>query len=152
MKRVVFIAVFLMTLSAWAVAQDAPNVDGDSLWERITVLSPYTNWDQWPDHVGLQDGAAPHGPKHIVYVNKTGLEPGVPKPYNTIVVKENYTPEKKLAALTVMYKVKGYNPEAGDWFWVKYAPDGTVQKQGKPAGCIGCHAASGHDYLMVTGY
>lgn len=26
------------------------------------------------------------------------------------VVKENYTPEKKLAAVTVIYKAKGYKP------------------------------------------
>jgi len=25
---------------------------------------------------------------------------------------------------TVMYKVEGYNPDAGDWFWVKYSPQG----------------------------
>jgi len=54
-----------------------------------------------------------------------------------LVVKDNYKPNRTLAAITAMNKIKGYNPEAGDWFWVKYAPDGKALKKGKPAGCIG---------------
>ena len=81
------------------------------------------------------------------------MEKGHPKPYGTIVVKENYTSAKKLAAITVMYKVKGYNPGAGDWFWVKCAPDGTVQKAGKPAGCVNCYMArADKDFIMVSDY
>jgi hypothetical protein len=30
----------------------------------------------------------------------------------------------ELKAITVMYKIKDYNPADGDWFWVKYSPDG----------------------------
>ncbi len=37
-----------------------------------------------------------------------------PMPAGAIVVKENYMPDKKLAAITVMYKVAGYNPEVGN--------------------------------------
>lgn len=66
-------------------------------------------------------------------------------------------PNAKLAAITVMYKVKGYNPEANDWYWVKYLPDGSVDKMngmalaGKPPGCINCHASDSgaeNDYLI----
>jgi hypothetical protein len=42
-------------------------------------------------------------------------------------------------AVTPMYKVKGYNPEAGDWFWGKYGPDGKIMASGKVKGCINCH-------------
>ena len=38
-----------------------------------------------------------------------------------------------------MYKTAGYNPDAGDWYWAKYSPDGKADKYGKPAGCVGCH-------------
>jgi biotin synthase len=31
-------------------------------------------------------------------------------------VLENYGKDKELKAITVMYKVAGYNPDAGDWF------------------------------------
>ena len=66
------------------------------------------------------------------------------------VVKENYSPDKNLAAVTVMYKQTGYNAEGGDWFWLKYASDGTIQKEGKVGGCIGCHAAvKSNDWLFI---
>jgi len=34
----------------------------------------------------------------------------------SIIVMEDYTADKNLQGCTVMYKIKGYNPEAGDWF------------------------------------
>jgi hypothetical protein len=153
MRRGALIVIILLVVAAWSVAQEGPQVDGKSLWDRITVLSPYDKWDQWPDHAGMQSGSAPHGPLHIVYVNKTGLRKGHPKPCGTIIVKENFMPDKTLAAITVMYKVKGYNSAAGDWFWVKYAPDGKVQKEGKPAGCVNCHMGrANNDFIMVSDY
>lgn len=27
----------------------------------------------------------------------------------------------------------------GDWFWVKYSPDGKAEASGKVKGCIDCH-------------
>lgn len=30
------------------------------------------------------------------------------------VVKENYTADKKFVAFSVIYEIKGYNPEGGD--------------------------------------
>ncbi len=30
-----------------------------------------------------------------------------------------------------MYKIKGYNPEGGDWFWVKYSPGESRKKGGE---------------------
>lgn len=50
-------------------------------------------------------------------------------PVGSIVMKENYSPDKKLMAHTVMYKVKGYIPQGGDWFWAKYAPDGKIEAE-----------------------
>ena len=64
-------------------------------------------------------------------------------------------------AITVMIKAGGYNPDAANWYWIKYLPNGTVaQKQtpmglirlaGKPKGCIECHSgAAGDDYLFFN--
>lgn len=142
------IALFAVTAMAMGHAPDA-----GELWTKITKEDPYQNWRNWPDHKGLKQGAAPHGPLHVVYVNDDGLKQGYPKPYGTIVVKENFTPDRKLAAVTVMYKVKGYNPSAGDWYWVKYTPDGKAEKAGKPGGCIGCHSSrAAQDYIMVSDF
>jgi hypothetical protein len=47
-----------------------------------------------------------------------------------------------------MYKVKDYNPDAGDWFWAKYGPTGEVMAAGKIDSCINCHR-KGKDYRFV---
>ena len=71
-----------------------------------------------------------------------------------IIVKQNYAPDSTLAAVTTIYKVAGYNAEAGDWFWVKHLANGTVDMngmaQGRVAMCIGCHQRmSGNDYVFT---
>ncbi|MBW1895483.1 MAG: cytochrome P460 family protein, partial [Deltaproteobacteria bacterium] len=67
---------------------------------------------------------------------------GKPMPYGAILVKENYGKDKTtLMAVTPMYKIKGFDPEAGDWFWAKYDANGKVLKEGQVTGCISCHQA-----------
>ena len=105
----------------------------------------------------LYKGTEPHGALLTTYVNNPALAAIKGKkgtmPAGAIVVKENYMPDKKLAAITVMYKVAGYNPEGGDWFWAKYTPDGKVEAEGKSGMadmCIGCHGkAKGNDFLYT---
>ena len=65
-------------------------------------------------------------------------------PDGAIIVKENYMADENLAAVTVMYKVKDYNPDEGDWYYSKHLPDGVLDQtptgmsmQGKVPGCIG---------------
>lgn len=91
-----------------------------------------------------------------------------------VLVKSNYggegvsiesvtaDPAKYLMAITVMYKRSGYDPENNDWFWAKYLPDGSLDKNPKgmqlagrvakvepPGGCIACHkAAPGGDMVF----
>ncbi|WP_161598284.1 cytochrome P460 family protein [Pseudodesulfovibrio senegalensis] len=145
--------MFLTVLVFPAFAGDMPGPDAAELWTYVTEIEPYGEWGQWPDHQDMQPGRSPHGPLHVIRVNDAALTKGHPKPSGAIVVKENFSSEKELMAITVMYKVKDYNPMAGDWFWVKYSPDGTVLKEGKPKGCIACHGArADEDYIMVSDY
>jgi len=90
-----------------------------------------------------------------------------------VIVKNNYggpgvskssvanNPAKYLKAVTVMFKRAGYDADNKDWFWVKYAPNGSVMKnpkkmslagrvaKGMPQGCIACHtAAPGGDMVF----
>ncbi len=115
----------------------------------------YQSWPLWPGKSKLYKGAHPHGAFLTTYVSAgaadaiKGKKGGIPD--GGFIVKENYTPEKKLAAITVMYKKPGYNPDAGDWFWLKYAPDGTIQKEGKVGGCIGCHGSAKNNDWLFTG-
>lgn len=141
----------ILSVGSLTMADDMPGPDGDALWHYISKVSPYTGWDYWPDHKGMQEGRAPHAPLHKVFVNKQALEStAAPLKFGAIEVKENYSPSHELKAITVMYKVKGYNPKDGDWFWVKYSAGGKTLKAGKPGGCIGCHATRvANDYVLV---
>ena len=132
----------------------AADISAQSLWERITEESDYTEYSFWPGHEGEKPGQSPHGVVHRIYVNRTLLE-GLPAadaraPDGSIVVKDNLNAARELVAITVMAKVEGYAPETGDWFWARYAPDGTVQAAGAIASCIVCHqGVASNDYVIV---
>ncbi|MCU7891397.1 MAG: cytochrome P460 family protein [Candidatus Thiodiazotropha sp. (ex Ustalcina ferruginea)] len=90
-----------------------------------------------------------------------------------LIIKRNYggegvsktavanDPDKYLKAVTVMYKRKGFDADIKDWFWIKYAPDGSVLKnpkgvslagrvgKGMAKGCVACHTgAPGGDMVF----
>ena len=49
-----------------------------------------------------------------------------------------------------MYKVKGYNPAGGDWFWAKYDPEFNILAEGMVKGCLNCHgSAKANDYVFA---
>ncbi len=138
------------------VAQpSAPEAEGAAVIQYITEVDPYQGWALWPDKGKLYEGKHPHGAFLTTYVSSGALPAITGKagviPDRAFVVKENYTPEKKLAAVTVMYKLKGYNPSGGDWYWLKYGADGTIEKQGMVEGCIGCHTAVKDNDWLFTG-
>jgi hypothetical protein len=129
----------------------AETVNAAELYTMFTEDSPYTDWSFWEDAKGIIEGQAPHGALIRTYVNdKVLAASGDTYPYGSIIVKENFMPDTTMAALTVMYKVRGYNPEDGDWFWVKYEADGSVGAEGKVKGCISCHRArKDQDYAFL---
>ena len=133
------------------VAKEIPGPDAEKLWYHISQESPYTEWGFWDEHQGVQAGNASHGPLHKVFVNTKAKESKGPAAnYGAILVEENLDASRNLQALTVMYRIEGYNPEAGDWFWAKYTPDGQVDTAGKVNGCISCHVSvKDNDYVHV---
>lgn len=141
-----------------SISRDAnlPPADPQLLYKYITAENRYDTWSLWPGKEKLYQGKPPHGAFLTTYLNVTALqsmEAGMVMADGAIIVKENYSPEKELAAITVMYKVEGYNRAAGDWLWVKYKGDGTVQKAGKVEGCINCHGSkSENDYIFTTDF
>lgn len=132
-----------------------PDTDGRTLIEFITATQDYKQWPMFPGKEALYKGQHPHGAYLTTYVSPAVLDALQSQrgnlPDGAIVVKENYSPEKELAAITVMYRRSGYNPEAGDWFWLKYAPDKTVLAEGKVDGCINCHRAVQNNDWVFTG-
>jgi hypothetical protein len=132
-----------------------PQAEAGHLWTYISRDNPYRNWKNVPNQAErfLQVKEVPHGDWVALYLNEPAYEslasPSYPfqMKYGSIVVKENYSPSKSnpsqqpplvavpvtLTALTVMYKVKGFQrvPGEEEWFWVMYMCyngqcDGTV--------------------------
>jgi len=131
-------------------------------WNYLTKAQ-YQNWAPGPGQSDdFYEGQSPHGKWLKLYLNRSAAGNPRNPPVGSVIVKENYGPDKKtLMAVTVMYRSKGYNPEAGDWYWVKYNPNGTVAKMstekgdmpiaGRAKGCIECHAGSlGDDYSFFN--
>ena len=87
----------------------------------------YKNWAPVPGQTGdFTAGQSPHGNLIKMYLNRTAAGNTDTMPVGSIIVKENYNEDESLQAITVMYKNAGYNPGSGDWYWVKYNPDGSV--------------------------
>lgn len=130
-----------------------PGADAEKVSEYMMKDHPYKRWKLFPGTKKMHKGGDPHGTLLTTYVNHVAMNSINKKmgfAEGSMIVKENYTSDKKLVALTTMYKVKGFNPEAGDWFWVSTAPDGKVQASGKVSACIDCHAkAKAADYVFT---
>ncbi len=130
-----------------------------SVWKRITKETNYTTYNYWPGQKGIRRGQSPHGAYHRIYINSV-LYNNLPiknniAPYGSFIIKENYSPEKQLLAITLMTKIKDYNPEHNDWFWAKYSPNGEIltkgkEKEGVLNSCIKCHQGmKDNDYVIV---
>lgn len=117
-------------------------------------------------------GVHPHGA--ILDTNTSEVEINGHK--GTVIVKRNFggeginedkvsgDPNTWLKAVTVMYQREdGYDSDNQNWFWAKYLPNGSLDKndkgmqlagrvaKGKPVGCIACHtAAPGADYIFTN--
>jgi len=128
--------------------------NGAALLQYITS-APYTKWRLMPGTTAMRTGKEPHGALQNVYVNGPAFAAITAKagamPSGAVIVKENYMPDKKLAAVTVMYKRKGYNPDGGDYMWLKFDADKKIQAEGKVQGCISCHTqAKANDFVILA--
>lgn len=131
-----------------------PDTTAAALWAHMTAATYQESWQLWPGKGRLYQGQEPHGMLLTTYLNPAALNAVTSRagsmPAGAIVVKENYMPDSTLAAVTVMYKARGYDPERNDWFYVKRLADGTVEAAGRVEGCQNCHGTrSANDYLFT---
>ncbi len=130
-----------------------PIPSGGDLRHYIISHEPYKKWATWPEKGELYKGTEPHGTLLTTYVNDIALNSlkkmkGMSN--NSIIIKENYAPNKKLVAISVMYKVKGFNPDGGDWFWAQYDAKFDILNEGKVKACLDCHStAKNNDYIFT---
>lgn len=131
-----------------------------TLW---AAMEGHESWGSFEGLEGLQASGAPHGEFVEFYINDIAAGDTAGLPNGSIILKKNYGSEdtSSLGALTAMQKVDGYSPDAGDWFWVKYLPDGSVDVNpdgiplagrvglGTDTACIGCHKSEA-DFVFVN--
>lgn len=150
------------TASAENRATAQPRPFEEKFWEYLKS-NAYENWSPIPGESGdFGEGKGPHGAYFKMYLNRTAAGATEKLPYGSIIVKENYNADRKtLDAITVMYRSRGYNPTEGDWYWVKFNPDGSVARNasssppnkimGRARSCIECHSsAKGNDSIFFN--
>lgn len=154
MKPLTILAALGLALAAAPVFGQMPGADAQALWNHVTQQAPYQQWGQWPDFAGLQPTHSPHGDLVKVYLNSVALAAKTtPLPGGALIVKEGYDADQRLLNITVMYKLPGFSPAHGDWFWARYGPQGQAGPSGQPRGCLGCHSAGeSNDYVLSHRY
>lgn len=135
----------------------------EAIWQYLTSgPTAYRRWTSWPGTNGFFAGEIPHGPQVKLYANRMAAFYPDQLPYGSILVLENYNDSRtKLTSLSVMYRVRNYDPAHFDWYWIEYLPDGRVVKSrpefgrvpmaGQVQNCIECHQADGgEDFVYVN--
>ncbi len=124
-------------------AQDAESKEekaakfASNLWDYL-LSNNYKHWAPGPGKTvnlfsnqkanqPLSQGTSnPHGSYLKSYMNRKAAGSPENLPVGSIVILENYRPDKSLESISVMYRSPGFNPKANDWYWVKYNADGSV--------------------------
>ena len=162
---------FLFVVAKRVEAQSgmrAPGHKADPFEVRMWKWLSQADYRHWAAPAGQKaeefyPGNSPHGAFLKTHLNRTAAASAKKLPTGSIIVKENFSKEKKLMIVTVMYQSKGYDPAHNDWWYAKYMPDGKVATMkmegsdkvmkltGKVQGCINCHEdAGGKDYAFFN--
>ena len=161
LMSVAAIGVMLLLAGCSAAEEDseemaAPEASGAAIIEYLNAADYQNAWQHLPGVEPMYTGGDPHGALLSTYFNAIALQAITDKagsiPEGGMVVKENFMPDGKLAAITVMYKAAGYeNPDANGWFFLKYAPDGVIEAEGPVPGCTECHSdVQDNDFLFTA--
>jgi len=171
----IFTAIMLFSLSLLLVSaekDDKPFGGEKDVEFAMDVWKAMKGYQDWVMVSDFYPGQSPHGKVLKLYYNVVNVDG---KPYHTIV-KDNFggedatvenvsmSPEEYLAAVTIMVQMDdGYDPENKNWFYAKYLPDGSLDKnakgmklagrvaKGMNAGCIACHkSAKQNDFLFTN--
>ncbi len=154
-SRLLFVALLLPVPSAMGQSgtRDSKQAHYDVLWSWLSA----NNYKQWNGVDGrapiFQEGESPHGALIKTYISPKTASNLKDLADGSVIVKENYSPDKKLMAITVMHRSTGFDPEHGDWYYAKYTPSGQVEKTppemksmpiaGKFMMCTQCHSGAG---------
>ena len=157
-----------------AIAQDMASFGTDHDTEYANLLWAVMNASNLAGPNSIQtypyEGIAPHGMMLQTFYTTATINGHT----GDLIVKRNYGPEgvtedevlmdpaKHLGAITVMFRREaGYDDDNQDWFWAKFLPDGSLDKnaggmelagrvaKGADVGCIACHSGV-DDYVFTS--
>ena len=132
----------------------------DTFWRYIVKKdAAYNTWKVLKQEKADEGIDNPHGEISKTYANKVAADNPTGLTDGSIFVREDYDADQKRISISVMYRVKDYDKEHGNWYWIKYLADGKVARSskedgnklvaGKVTSCIDCHAkADGKDYIF----
>ncbi|SHG30589.1 hypothetical protein [Cognatishimia maritima] len=174
MKKMIATAALTLSLGAAAFAMDdAPfGTDADAAYaaDLWGIMEDMNLVGADMVHSFPYEGVEPHGMMLETFYTTATVNGHT----GDLIVKRNYGPEgvevnqvlsdpgTHLGAHTVMFRREaGYDSDNKDWFWVKYLPDGSLDKnpagvglagrvaKGADQGCIACHSAE-DDYVFTS--
>lgn len=142
---------------ARATRPQTPEEFYDTFWRYLVKKdAAYNTWKAL-DHEPLKDEVEnPHGTVSRTYANEVAAKDPVNLPAGSILVREDYDEKRKRQSVSVLYRVKDYDKDHGNWYYLRFTETGSVVKgkdnkalAGKVTSCIECHAkAGGKDYVF----
>jgi hypothetical protein len=141
---------------ARATRPQTPDEFYASFWSfMVRRGAAYNSWKVLSRDPSGDDLENPHSTISKTYVNDVGSQDTANLPVGTILVREDYGADRKRQSISVMYRVKDYDKEHGNWYYLKFLEDGNVARgngksvAGKVTSCIGCHTkAKGQDFVF----
>ncbi|MDB5342057.1 MAG: hypothetical protein JWP89_434 [Schlesneria sp.] len=140
-----------------ATRPQTPDEFYSSFWSFLAKKDAAYNTWKVINRVKADDGIEnPHSNISKTYVNKIAADDAANLPISSILVREDYDDNRKRQSVSVLYRIKDYDKEHGNWYWIKYQENGSVARDsddkviaGKVASCVACHSkANGNDFVF----
>ncbi len=131
----------------------------NTFWQHLVKKDAgYNTWTGLPQEKVDDTVENPHGTVSKTFANKIAADDPKKLPVGSILVREDYDELRKRLSISVMYRVKDYDKEHADWYWLKYQTNGSIVRgadqkavAGKVASCIACHGkATGQDFVFAN--
>lgn len=141
-----------------ATRPQTPDEFHTSFWNHIVRQdAAYNTWKVLQRDKSEGDADNPHGTLTPTYANKVAADDPQNLPIGSVLVREDYDDKRKRLSISVMYRVKAYDKDHGNWYWLKYLENGTVARgkdnkpiSGKVASCRECHAKAGDNDFVFS--
>ena len=120
----------------------------ETFWRYLVKKdAAYNTWKVLDHEPTKDDIDNPHGTVSRTYANEIAAKDLENLPLGSILVREDYDDKRKRQSVSILYRVKDYDKERGNWYYLRFLETGTVAKgedkkalAGKVASCIECHA------------